>query len=353
MVTTTQPQLNRANVRSPGKFSDEEFVTISNVPVFAEHEATVQDHRRVRFGRDELQKVCDRCNERISTSGDYAAITIGHTPNQEAKQRGAQSPPVIGFAGPFRVGTIGEPGKKARYAILADFHVYRKDADLLKRYPRRSPELWLEKRYEDMFLDPIALLGAELPRLDMGLLYSAVLHRGGRPCKVERYAAEVPGPMNSYTPNDEKSTQQYAEGEDSKGKLSTDDIGAILEALFQTEEMKFLRMLMQQKSVASREAGGEAAGDSDEQAAKFQRAIENRDQLRKEEFAIRCDRDSDTRRRAELYQRRQQAENELNVARQQLCESTKERSQKIRQYCEDHGCSWDDGRVALNYPQLP
>ena len=47
-----------------------------------------------------------------------------------------------------------------------------------------------------MFLDPIALLSAECPRLDMGLLYSAM--KSGR--VVEKYTAVAPAAGHSFVP---------------------------------------------------------------------------------------------------------------------------------------------------------
>ena len=78
-------------------------------------------------------------------------------------------PDVVGFAGPFRLGHIGRTPGSRRAAILADFQIFKDDLKRVRKYPRRSPEVWLEDRYEDIFIDPIALLGAEAPRLDLGM----------------------------------------------------------------------------------------------------------------------------------------------------------------------------------------
>ena len=172
MVTATpQPTLPVADVRAPGQFDGKDFETRTNVPIFAEHRTTAKDGRELNFGFAELQAVCDRCNRRIDETGDYATVCIGHTPDPDSMAKGANMPEMVGFAGPFRMGMMPpSPTGKQRYAILADLHIMAEDAAKLRKYPRRSPELWLEDKYEDMFLDPIALLGAEAPRLDMGLL---------------------------------------------------------------------------------------------------------------------------------------------------------------------------------------
>jgi len=65
---------------SQNPFPAERFVTLRDVPVFVEHETIAKDGRRLRFGRAELEAVCRRCNQRIDQTGDYAAVTLGHTP---------------------------------------------------------------------------------------------------------------------------------------------------------------------------------------------------------------------------------------------------------------------------------
>ena len=168
-----------ANVKQGGsEFPDDEFTTIPNVPVFAEHKTIAKNGRELRFGRKELEAIVYRCNRRINQTGDYAALTIGHTPSPEAMRAGAGMPDLVGCAGPYRLGVLGNEGQQRRYAILADFHVFKEEMPRVRKNPRRSPELWLEDQYEEMFFDPISLLGSEAPRLDLGLLYSATRHDG-------------------------------------------------------------------------------------------------------------------------------------------------------------------------------
>jgi hypothetical protein len=249
-------------VRTADTADEAGFVVVRNVPVFAEHETTARNGQRLKFGRNELAAIVERCNRRIRETNDYATVTIGHTSEPGS---GATPPPVIGFAGPFRLGTIGPP-ERQRYAILADFRVYKEDAHALKRYPRRSPELWLEDKYEEMFLDPIALLGAEAPRLDMGLLYSAA--RGGR--LVERYAAASPGAMNAFVPGQVDRKSRYAGSDVSgantmplptdaqpAGGLSPEAINQIIEALRQTDVWQFVE---QQMMAGGGQPGADAGG---------------------------------------------------------------------------------------------
>jgi hypothetical protein len=222
-------------------FPDEQFVTLPDVPVFAEHETKAKDGRTLRFGYHELAAVCERCNRRIRETGDYAAITLGHTP---APESGDPEPELIGFAGPWQMGLLGQPGARQRWAILADFHVFRDRAGELRKYPRRSPELWLEERFEDMFLDPIALLGAEPPRLDMGLLYFA--RRNGQ--LVERYCAAAPASGN-VSPRSDHLTQYAAQAiPEGNMALSPEDIGQIVDALEQLDAFQFLKQLMASQS---------------------------------------------------------------------------------------------------------
>lgn len=193
MVAGTLPE---AQIKY-GALPEGDFVTRRDVPVFAEHETVTKDGRPLKFGQVELQAVADRCNRRIEQTGDYAAITLGHTPDPNSPNQ--QQPEVVGFAGPFKVGVVGAPGQRTRYAILADFHIYKEDAAKIKKYPRRSPELFVEDTYQEMFLDPVALLSAEAPRLDMGLLYSA--QRDGR--TIHKYTAVAPGPGNVFVQSDD------------------------------------------------------------------------------------------------------------------------------------------------------
>jgi len=262
VMDIADPMSQAAPVQAPqvhgeSQFGEDEFLAVDNVPVFCEHETTTKDGRQIVFGYDELKLVADRCNRRIAESGDYAAISIGHTPSPEAKSAGAPDPDVVGFAGPYRMGVLGKPGQRQRHAILADFHIFKDDVGRFKKHPRRSPELWLEDRYEEMFLDPIALLGAEAPRLDLGLLYSAVFHRGGKSRRVEKYAAVSPGPGNVFVPGDDSTKQPYS-GENPM-EMQDDVIQRICEAIGQTDEMQFIRQLMAEKAGGG---GGELAGEA-------------------------------------------------------------------------------------------
>lgn len=243
MVTATPETLNsiapptRANVRRTGDFPADQFVLIPDVPVFAEHETTGRDGRELNFGPTELGALVKRCNQRIQETGDYAAITLGHTPEPGS----GEQPEVVGFAGPFHLGTLGEENPKT--VVLADFHVFLDQQDTIRRFPRRSPELWLEDSYDEMFLDPIALLGAEAPRLDMGLLYSASRH--GR--NIEKYTAVAPAAGNVCIRTDDldKNKKTYsAEGNTmGNGELSPDAITQVIEVIDQLDWVKDIKAM--------------------------------------------------------------------------------------------------------------
>lgn len=264
MDTQTLPRPTRTAGSAP--IEDGEFYLIRGVPVFAEHQTTAKDGRTLKFGRSELEAVANRNNQRIQLSGDYVPITIGHTPDPMAVMLGkAQQPEVVGFAGPFTLGKIGPPGQE-RYSILADFRIFKEDWNRVRKFPRRSPELWLEDSYDKMFLDPICLLGAETPRLDMGVLYAASLH--GR--TVEKYTAVAPAAGNSFIPsekyaadddgadsdgdaddNNEPPTDSTAAGSEPKGDESMNEekiVAMFLEAFRQSDMGQWLMQQMQKDS---------------------------------------------------------------------------------------------------------
>lgn len=133
-----------------------------NVPIFDEHES----EDGVTYDRRLLQIIAENCNRRIRDTGDWCPLVIGHTSDEDA----AADPPLVGFAGPFTVGQLGK--ERPRWAILAKFWLFPDQAKVMARYPRRSVEVWPGDRPEDRYFDPIALLGAETPRRDLGLIYS-------------------------------------------------------------------------------------------------------------------------------------------------------------------------------------
>ena len=141
---------------------DGDFVVFSDVPVFKTH--TTRDGHEI----DEraLRKICQRCNDRIRDTGDFSPIVLRHTDDE-----GERDPEVVGFAGPYRLGTVGRLEPKP--AILATLRIFREDAGKVRKYPRLSVEYWAsEDDPTNGYFDPISLLGAETPELDLGILIS-------------------------------------------------------------------------------------------------------------------------------------------------------------------------------------
>lgn len=193
--------------RTPAPQVDDDFVVIESVPVFDEHEA---DDGAV-YGPEELEAIAENCNRRIRDTGDFVALTDGHTPDPDKNAEGKQ-PDVLGLAGPFTVGTLGN--EKPRKCIFARFRLFKDTANRAMRLPRRSVEVWQEKDPKDRYFDPIALLGAETPRRDLGMLYRyAKSKANGQPVKVCRYTAALPGGANTFIPGEvdrDKNDKEHA-----------------------------------------------------------------------------------------------------------------------------------------------
>lgn len=223
-----------AEIARPRNFPDQEFLNVRDVPVFVAHAATLSDGREVTFGPEELQAIVENCNRRIAETGDYAVITLGHTP---APGEHKPEPMVVGLAGPFRLGRFaGKP------AILADFHIFREHQDVLRKYPRRSPEFRLVGDLTQTHLDPIALLGAEPPRLDMGLTLLYQERHGDR--LVERYAAVMPAASNTFVPSTQ-SKETYS--------MDEEQLKALLEALEKLDWVQWVKKKMAQEAAVPEE----------------------------------------------------------------------------------------------------
>ncbi len=142
------------------------------VPVFREHvivkrdKKTGKEIKRVVVDRAKLQKIAEENNLRARDSGDLCPIVAGwHTKDEDGKPRPPDKlPPIIGYAKDFR---LGEWGENNIPCILADFFIEKGKEGELNKYPRRSPEFWGN---QDIF-DPIALLGATTPQLDLGMVF--------------------------------------------------------------------------------------------------------------------------------------------------------------------------------------
>lgn len=177
---------------------DGDFVAYHDIVVFDEHERD-----GVVVDRAYLESIVDGCNYRIQDTGDFCTLVIGHTGEKED----SPDPEVVGFSGNYKV--IDNFGALApRSAITATWWIYREHDDdgVMKKYPRRSVELWPEDKY----FDPIALLGAETPCRDLGLAYE----KGGKSIRYEMEGSVASG-GNTFIPDlgNEKKKKKYAMGD--------------------------------------------------------------------------------------------------------------------------------------------
>lgn len=234
------------------QFDDQTFTHRRDVPVFTEHEYTrklrnpdgspkvnvvgTQIERQEKYDLKALKAICDRCNYRIADTGNFAMLSEGHTPDADQRYGGAREPPILGFAGPFRIGMIGN--KEPRWAIFQDEHYLKSETEKVRRLPTRSPEVWLKDEMADRFLDPIAMLGADTPKLDMGLRFQR-LQTGEQ---VEKYAAAATTVVaRKPLPKPEKSDMA----------ISAEDVEAIVGAVMQTDIMQFVKGLMESQMGAN------------------------------------------------------------------------------------------------------
>ena len=138
---------------------DNDYVIVEDVFILDEHQMKIGD-KVIDINAQKLQDIADRNNRRIHNTGDEIPLIIGHTKDGADEK---DQPEVVGYASNLRVRDFMNTGKKA---IAATFKYHKASADLAKKFPRRSVELWTR----DWKLDPIALLGATTPERDLGLV---------------------------------------------------------------------------------------------------------------------------------------------------------------------------------------
>ena len=221
MTTLPEARPERAPVQDEG----DGLVSLGWRCVFAEH----TDREGNRFGKKSMEDIAARCNERITETSDFVPICIGH--NGDGKD-----PKVVGFAGPFRTGEIGN--KKKRTAIYAKWRIFKSDLDEVKRFPRCSVELWTSDKHPTTgVLDPITILGATTPELDIGIHYAKSSGKDGLRCvKYSRdlhwskYEAVAAGGMNTSVPSLNLKEKKHYEKEGGC-MLTPEDIAQIVDAL--------------------------------------------------------------------------------------------------------------------------
>ncbi len=166
----------------------EVFAVYHSVPIFKEH--TGSDG--TKYTQELLEDIADNNNDRIEETGDYCPIVGWHTPSDNDPSK---DPPIIGFAENFRVEKFGK--KNPKWCIYATFKIRKDKHDYFRDHPRRSVEIWPEDKPENRYIDPIAVLGAETPRQDLGLVYSKSA------AGEESYMySSVAGGGNTYVPGE-------------------------------------------------------------------------------------------------------------------------------------------------------
>lgn len=258
----------------PANYDEGDFVVMEDVPVFKEHQTREMCGadgnvilESVWIGESDLEAIVERCNERIEDTGDYATIVLRHTDDS-----GERDPKVVGFAGPYKMGVVGNKNPLA--AILATFRIFKDCYDEAKRYPRRSVEFWADQSDPRKgYFDPISLLGAEAPELDLGIRYgknesNAVLVRYSKtiddPTGKARYQATAPGGTNTFIPSgtgSEDKKQNYQK-ESTDMAMSPDDIRQIVEALKPTIQEVVLQSIAEALSAPGDATEGDTGMDS-------------------------------------------------------------------------------------------
>jgi hypothetical protein len=135
-----------------------QWVTVPDIPVLDEH--TMRDPtsgKEVKVTAKELGEIASNNNRRVQETNNPAPLVVGHTSDEV----GAPEPPVVGYAVNYRVAPFLDTG---RQAIFVDYKIRRDKANVIKDFPRRSVELWWERKE----FDPIALLGGTTPERDLG-----------------------------------------------------------------------------------------------------------------------------------------------------------------------------------------
>lgn len=200
----------------------QEYYVYDEVPVFDEHE----DDEGVVYDKKLLEKIASNNNSRIEDTGDYCPIVEWHTPEDKDPEK---DPPIAGFAGPFTVKRFGK--KKPRWAIYARFRIRRDKHDVFRNRPRRSVEIWPEDCPENRYIDPIALLGAETPRRDLGIITYSKSDRSGN--RKLRYEMAATSGTNTFAPSfgdDDNAQDEPRRNQKSTMPLTREDIAQLLEA---------------------------------------------------------------------------------------------------------------------------
>lgn len=224
------------------RYETDEFVVFPDVPVFKEHTrnlpeelqslATDEGGRRIEFTREDLERIIEHCNHRIDDTGDVPVITIARH-NDDGSD---QDPEVVGIGSHYKLGMVGR--KEPKYAILTDLRIFKEDADRVKKYPRLSVEYWAkEGDPTGGYFDPITLLGAKTPELDLGLRFEKGEPGFRRLCYSRMVYDAAPSPAapsgsNTFVPGvDNEKKRRVPYEQEKRTVLSQEDLNQIVEAL--------------------------------------------------------------------------------------------------------------------------
>jgi hypothetical protein len=161
----------------------EKYELVRNVSYFDEHNKLHASGKTSHYGRDELASIVEKCNARIADSGNLPALTDGHTPDD---MDSAKMPAVLGYAGPFRLGMVGN--KRPRWAIFANEHWLTKYSHLKDERRTRSVEIECAPAIKERYFHSIAALGALAPQRDTGMVRYQLADAADRGC-VEKYSS--------------------------------------------------------------------------------------------------------------------------------------------------------------------
>lgn len=204
------------------------------VPILDEHVIYDEDGKKLAtIDEARLKYMAKLANRRVADTGDLVPIVIGHTEDDVPEDK---QPEIVGYAYRFRVQKFL---KTSRKALTATFRFYKKFLGKIKKYPRRSIELWLN----DWKIDPISLLGATTPERDLGLLKFS---KGGvRKYRIPYKESKI---MNSENPQQKQI------------------VDAVMKAIEQSDWYKFLCTQMQEagESEEGNMTPGEEEGDMEQ-----------------------------------------------------------------------------------------
>lgn len=271
------------------KFTDDKYSTSHGHCQFVEHKTVKKDGTPHEVTARDLAAIVRQHNQEIRDVQHFPAMTNGHTADSED----GKEPAVVGHTGPFRLGMIGN--ENPRFAIFGDEHHRLDSTDLIAKKPFRSPEMWTFKQTGIKRFHPIAIVGAEAPRLQMPAKYTldgsgeeieqyaegefaTFQHEGGEVEKytvaaiggeVERYDAGsacmgggsntfVKGPVKTkYEEDDGAEDYDQPEEPPINPTLPPDDIRAVLQALQATPQFAWITRKMEEEQAAESGIGSD------------------------------------------------------------------------------------------------